>query len=588
MTSDSNIKKKKRKIVKREVRSAVHLPRNSQRPDLHYVRELVTYEDGVAENKVSLKKEYQRPVYVTAPNKRNHREKKEFEYFENLVVKMCTQSDMYRVAASMLGTPHLATQPRKIKESPYIYGIDMSASSLIKLESLKKNDYIQTPYRVATFDIETDVVHGDGRDRILIASIVYPRNGKYYIHAVVDSEWVADITDYPKMLAKRFKEIDPEVANNCIISVNMHSDQLELIKDIFKVANKWAPDWLSIWNMDFDIYEVILNIIEKRGKNPIDYLCDLRLPRELRRFDFHLAPDKFVKSDGKVVAVAPVDRWHETETTTTFMLVDQMRTFRALRLHKPKEVSYALDYILRKYGGTQKLEIDAVKHLSGGEWHAELQKYHKVEYGAYNLLDNIGPLKLDSHMQDLRVSLPIFADSADFNSFGGSNRKTYPALYDYCMEEEGAVIGVGCNMSKVYEEYSKDPEIEGGEVYRKRLLGVDGWIQTLDQENALPIGVRPYLDYFSIVTSLKTNNVDMDSVSSYPSCTIAGNISKLTCLTMTICIEGFTDDKTKEVSLGLILGNTNALEICSEVASLPKGEDIVQMCLSGDIDNFDY
>lgn len=573
-----------KKIVKQEVRSAVHINATSQNDDYHYVRVLCTYDDGSKENKVKLLREYERPVYVTAPKYRNHIEKKEYEDIDKLLVRNVTQSDMYKAVADMLGTPWLANKVSDLRRSPYLYGTDMSAAALIKLDSLEQNNFVQSPYTLAMFDVETDM---DTQD-IIIASIAMYRENKFHIHAVVFDSWVNDIPDYKQKLIDKFKVLYPEDSKSAVLTINIHNNQPDLIKDAFQVANKWAPDWLAAWNMEFDINDTVLRILKKHNCNPIDYLCDLRIPRELRRFKFDAKPPVFINANGEEISVAPADNWHECYSTTTFHIIDSMCTYRQLRLHKPKEVNYKLDYILSiNLEGGGKVKIDEASHLTGGAWHRWCQAKAKVEYGVYNLGDNMEPLRMDMKTKDLAISLPINAGACDFNDFGSSNKRIYPALYSFCLKDN-VVLGVGSNMKKVYAGYAKDDSIEDNEIYKWSCMSAEDWIQALSQENVLNEGICPFPDYRYLMSRIRTNVSDMDSVSSYPSCTIAGNVSKTTCVSIVLQLDGYTEREYKVISLGLILGNTNALEIVADVASLPKAEDTIAMCLDGSIDRYKY
>jgi len=99
-----------------------------------------------------LVKDYKRPIWVTSPDKRNHKDKKEFELKDNLIQTYTTQSDLNKTIANLLQQPHLVNNPKLIKQSPYVYGYDQTSTSIIKLKSLAKNNNIQSPYTVAFFD----------------------------------------------------------------------------------------------------------------------------------------------------------------------------------------------------------------------------------------------------------------------------------------------------------------------------------------------------------------------------------------------------------------------------------------------------
>lgn len=571
-----------KKIVKEEVRFAVHIPRNDERDDYHYVKVLLTYDDGSRESKVKLLKDYLRPVYVTKENARNHIEKKEYEHLDNLNCQMATDSDAWRVAANMLGTPHLANRKNLLEQSPYLYGMGMTAANHIKLESIKRNDGIQSPYTVATFDVETNPAN----DELRIASITREIGpGKYEVFAVIESDWVKDIGNVESIIRRRFKDHYPEESDDIVIEMEFHGHQLDMIKSIFAKCNRWAPDFLGIWNMDFDIRRIILGLLKRYGESPIDYICDQRLPRELRYFRWVEAPETFTTAGGVHVSKQPADRWHKCFSTTTFQIVDMMCSYRALRLHEPREPAYSLDYILNKVIGSGKLKIEESEGLTGIDWHLWMQKNRKVDYIIYNFGDNIEPLKLEKKTKDLSVSLPVFAEATDFNDFGSSNKKAYCSLYDFCLEND-VVLGTGADMTDVYNKYAEDEELPNRDAYRVKIFSTRDWIQTLPQSNVLPMGIMVFDDFPNLITGARGYVSDMDSVSSYPSCLIAGNVSRSTTVTMVCEIEGLDEYEAKLLCLGTIVGNTNTLELGYEYLNLPSPEEIHEMCEDGRIHNY--
>lgn len=571
-----------KKVVKEEVRFAVHIPANDDRDDYHYVKVLLTYDDGTRESKVKMVKEYLRPVYVTKPNARNHIEKKEYESIDNLLCQMATDSEAWRVAAHMLGTPHLANRKNLLEKSPYLYGMGMTAANHIKLESIKRNDGIQSPYTLATFDVETNPLN----DELRIASVTREyKPDKFEVFAVIDQKWISEIKKAEEVILRRFKDHYPDETQDIKIEMVFCNHQLDMIKDIFQVCNQWAPDFLGIWNMEFDISRIILGLLDRYGKSPIDYICDQRLPRELRYFKWVTAPETFTTAGGVHVSKQPADRWHKCYSTTTFQIVDMMCTYRALRLHEPREQSYALDYILNKNIGSGKLKIDEAEGLTGLDWHLWMQEHRKVDYIIYNFGDNIEPLKLDKKTKDMAVSLPVFAEATDFNDFGSSNKKAYCSLYDFCLDN-GLVLGTGADMTEVYASYADNEDIEGREVYNAKIFSTRDWIQTLPQSNVLPMGIRVFDDFPSIITGARGYVSDMDSVSSYPSCLIAGNVSRSTTVTMVCSIEGLEEYEAKMLCLGTIVGNTNTLELGFEYLNLPSPEEIHEMCEDGRIHNY--
>ena len=74
--------------------------------------------------------------------------------------------------------------------------------------------------------------------------------------------------------------------------IYMYDEEIELIKDCFKMVNMLKRDFLLIWNLPFDI-PYIMDRIKVLGYNPIDIMChpDFQYPycwfkKDTRNFDF--------------------------------------------------------------------------------------------------------------------------------------------------------------------------------------------------------------------------------------------------------------------------------------------------------------
>ena len=645
-----------KKIVKEEVRYAIHIPRSEYNEDTHYVKYQVTYEDGTRKPVIRNLVNVERPAYVTRENMRNHREKREFELKENLLMKMTTDSDLHKTYANMLGEDFLATRPRLLAESPYVYALNIKASNLIKLASLVKNEFFQTPYTVATFDVETST--GSNKDPIS-AALSMRRDGIFVLHVYVWSGWYgspsnfkkATIENYAKRLDAEFyikgasnstpyekvrftneKELreyigkkhwsvdpnthqalddgvvftgkEPDVFERSfwfkkeVIEVIPHlfDDQVDMIKALFRQANEWAPDWLTAWNIDFDLGDSILPMLKKRGVRYTDVFCDQRLPQNLRKFTYRRGKAKKVTSSGKETPVSPADRWHEIECTSTFYFIDQMCVYRRHRVHKGQEPSYGLDAILHKEGIGLKLRFTEVGS-TGPSWHNEMQTYHKEDYIVYMGIDVIRPLQLEEKTGDLSGDAPTQAEIVDFKNYDSSERKNYASFFIYGLKK-GRIIGTATNKEnfykKLYEEAIKEERREYGqknyllpdvpaETYKSKVYGLRGWIQTLPQGNFVRDGLKIFSDFPELITNVRGNVVDLDSVSSYPSCIIASNVSLETTHTEIISIEGMNESTSRMYNLGVVIPNTNSLEYCSAMFNLPNLQEIDRMIENGEL-----
>lgn len=593
--------KPKKKPVSHEIRYAMHLPRNEDREDTHYVKLQVTYDDGTREPRIAVLKNFKRPVYVTAPAYRNHVDKKEFEHIDKLIQSEATESDVDMVYANLLEQPHLAGNPRRLNESQNVYAKNLKATNFIKLKSLEANNFIQTPYTVAGLDLETnvfmntpDIPYGD----IITGTIakILP-DGKYEVFTVINSLWLkqADMTtqDIERQCEERLSKFAPKDKKGNIIgkfSDNVKTNfiyfdnQIDICRVLFKVANEWACDWLSIWNMMFDIHDTILRILNRHKVDPREIFCDSGLPMSLRRFEFVPGPDVKVTSDGKSSSIPPSDQWHKVYNTAKYHIVDSMCTFRSLRVHEGLLPRYSLDFVLGVVLGSNKLKVEGTDRMSGMEWHRHMQSVMKPTYVVYNIADVLEMLELERKTKDLANSIPTYSGITDFNDFKGSEAKTYASLYIYA-KEKGWIIGTGANMERVHKNLANDEEFDNSDAYRYATLGIKDWIQTLPIANVMPMGLRICLDFPDLITNARGNNKDSDAISSYPIGIMTLNISKATCYNEIISIGDIPEVTFRAMTLAVLPGNANTIEFCEVMHDLYGMDELLLAIRAGEFDD---
>lgn len=567
-----------KQIVKRETRFAWHLPKTDYRDDYHYIKELVTYNDGTTEPRTFFVKDYQRKIWVTASAYRNYRDKREFEDNDKLISRLTTESDLPRTTAGLLDKIHLANNVNAIKAEPYVYGYDIPSTSFIKYTSLRKNDFVQSAYSVAVLDIETD----PRTDLPIMITITY--KGK--AHCSVIKSFLNKVNDpYRKVkeaignYLPKYKDID--------YTLDICDDIVDGLKTTFKVANEWAPDFLAVWNVDFDMSK-ILNVLKIRNVNPIDVICDQSVPRNLRVCKYKRGMTKKVTASGVVKPVNPSLQWHTLICTSKFYVIDAMCVYRQLRMAKAEEPSYSLDAILNKELGSRKLTFEQADKYQGLEWHLYMQANYPVEYIVYNLYDCLGIEELDAKTKDLSNSLPSFAGITEFMKFNSQARKLTDAMFLFGIEK-GRVIGTASppnnedideELTGVGEDDEEDDEEEPGEKLdpsKFKTLPLKGWIQLLPQNRLIPNGLKCLSDYPEVNTAFRGITCDFDAKSSYPSCTQAANVSKETCVNEVITITGLDEDIFRELNLSVCLGNANMIEYFTEMFQLPSLEQIDAM-----------
>lgn len=568
-------------IVSRELRFAIHVPANGyDKEDLHYVKEVITDSNGLKKPKISVIKEYKRPVWITGVRHRNHIEKKEFEDIDKLVQLSTTQSNMNMTVARALDKTHLIKNPRELKNSPYIYGYDITSTSLLKLRSLSRNKFVQSSYSVAAFDIETDI---DTKE-IILATIVMKDKAytvalaKFFDRSV---DVINRINKALELYLEKYKGLD--------YKVEIFESEVELLKAVFKKANEWSPDFLAIWNMDYDI-PFILDRLKLFNVDPIDVLCDPNLDRKYRICVYKQGIKKKVTASGVVKPINPSMQWHTLVLTAPFYVIDSMCTFRQLRISEQELSSYSLDNVLKVMLKTEKLKFKEADHLSGAEWHKFMQKFYPIEYTIYNLYDCLSMLELDEKTKDLSNSLPSFAGITDFSRFNSNPKKIVDALFRFALEKNKIIGTVGTVDDKKDDKASgdeddaeyetiddEDDEDEEEDVKKYSTLSLKRWIITLPQHLLYNDGLCCIEENPNMVTNIRGLVYDIDVVSSYPSCTDVLNVSKTTTENEVISIEGKSETLFREQNLGIIAGSVNSLEYCNKMLNLPNIDQILNI-----------
>jgi DNA polymerase elongation subunit (family B) len=556
-------------IIKREVRFSWHLPKTTYRDeDLHYVRLDETCKCGKVHPKTTYIKDYKRDVWVTKPVHRSHRDKKEFEHKEFLFDQKTTQSDMFRTAAAMLGSPHLASSPDQLKSSPYVYMLDVTSTSLIKLGSLQKNNFVQSSYSVAAFDIETNPL----TDEILMATITYGNRS----YTAVQSKFLKNIADPVRRLKLGIEKYLPKY-KDLDFELKLHTCELDLLKDIFRIANEWKPVFLTVWNLDFDISKT-LDAIKRANAYPTDVICDQSIPRHLRVCKYRQGLKKKVTASGVVKPINPSLQWHTLIATTPFYMIDSMCVYRQLRMAKQEKPSYSLDAILQDELGSRKLQFEEAEEYKGVNWHLFMQENYPIEYIVYNIYDCLGVLELETKNRDLSNSLPSFAGITDFQKFNSQVRKVTDAVFLFGLERD-MIIGTVGRINKPEEALDDTPDDVLGDTDEVdtttyKTLDLKGWIQLLPQNLLIHNGLKCLEDYPDVVTNIRGVSVDLDCSSAYPSATLTANVSKTTCVNELISVDGIPEPVFRTQNLGICLGPANMLEYASVMFSLPSLDTI--------------
>lgn len=430
--------------------------------DLHVVKEIQHFTD--AEGKIIYKPnlrlvyDYKRDFYVTKKGLQNHESKKEWEDISNLNLFKSRQTDLVFNAAKALGKPYFRGSLRDLHSSPYLYGTDISSTSLIKQGYMNRWD-ITTPYSNAVFDTETDVLHGT--NEIMMATFSL----KETVYTVVQKRFVQGHSDViNRVLTLADKYIGEIIKKrNIKIELVLVDTEIDVVKKTIAKAHELKPDFLSVWNLAFDM-DKIIEACQRAKVDVASILNDPSIPQHFRHFNFKKGAAKKTTASGKVMNYKPSARWHYVDSPASFTWIDAMCAYKQVRAGQPEEKSYSLDYILKKILKIGKLKFKAADEYNGLVWHQFMQLHYPLEYIVYNMFDCISMEMLDEKTLDLQLTLPMLAGCTDLDRFNSQPKKTADKLHTFCLKHNKVI---GTTSGEMREEADSD------------VVSLSNWIKTL-------------------------------------------------------------------------------------------------------------
>ncbi|MBB5409394.1 hypothetical protein HDG34_003335 [Paraburkholderia sp. HC6.4b] len=546
------------KPVAWECRFAVYCPPpRGERDDYHLVKEIAHYPDGSAKPHIRLIRNFTFPFWVTKRAFRNHQEKKEWELLERLNRFESTRASQNMAIAKALEMPGVR-DPHILRRSPYLYGADLLSTSVIRKTYMERFPAVNTPYSVAAFDVETDAVHGTGE--IIMATLSYrDRIITAICKSFLANQGVGEGVDIEQALRGKLDYYIGDVCSKRGVrwEVVLADSAADIVLACFRKAHEWKPDFVAIWNINFDMPKMI-ECLEHAGLDPKDVFSDPAVPGAWRHFRYKVGSSRKVTASGKVSPIPPHAQWHTVFCPSSFYFIDAMCVYWHLRSQKGKDPSYALDAILRKTFGERirKLRFEAASHLAGISWHQFMQQHHPLEYVIYNVFDCVSMELLDEENKDLQLTLPGFAGWTDFCNFNSQPRRLVDRLHYFCLEEKDRVIGTTSDSMRT--------ELDA------HVVSPSGWIVTLPAHLVADNGLCLIEEAPTLRTSIRAHSADLDALSSYPTGEETFNISKETTSRELCRIEGVSEHTRRMQGINLSGGATNAVEVACGLFGLPS------------------
>jgi len=505
-----------------------------------------------------MRKNYERPFFITKPKWRNHKQKKSSELKERVKEFRCNQAVLSRQIGRALNQPMAHLPLRRVCRNPYVYGADITTPTLFKAECMKRWPAALSPSTVAVLDIETDVVEGHGN--IMYISLTFKDRA---ILCVADWFIDGDPADFKQKLRDKAHEYLGEyiTARNINLEIENHITPAECIKAIMRKAHEWSPDFITVWNINFDLPK-ILDTLEAAGEDILSIFNDPRVPPEYWMAEYTEGPKQKVTQEGKITPIHSADRWHSFRSMAGFYFIDSMCSYKQVRRAGGNVPSYKLDDVLNTELGIRKLDFDFANHLTKTDWHIFMQKNYKVEYGVYNLFDDISVELLDEKNQDIAMVVPGLCGFSEYSVFASNPRRIANRLHFHELDETPPrVVGT-----------TSDQMRDDDDVY---IVSMRQWIVTLPCHLLERNGLKAIAELPNTRTFIRMYVSDLDVEGAYPTGTIIANISRETTRRELTAIDTVSMAMQRNAGINLTAGVVNCAEIGAEILNLPTYTELL-------------
>lgn len=528
--------------------------------DAVIIKERVHLKDGRTEPRVVVKVNPKRKFYISKKGvQKTHKQKRLFESLDNVHEYTTTQANLTRDIARAMGNPGFNPGLKKLAESPYLYGTDVSMRALAKMRYIEKAPDAITPNSVAVLDIETDI--DNGNENVLCCSLTMKNKvilavWKPFVEGHGDQE-----TLQRKVRDACWKYIPNAMKTRKInVEVVLCDKPGQCAEVCFKRAHEWKPDFVAIWNINFDL-PIILENAKRDGVDMEAMFSDPSVPEEFRFFDYTEDSKTHETANGTKRNKAPHEQWHRFNSSAGFYVIDAMAVYYTLRMAAGKEPGYSLDAVLDRRLGKRKLKFKEADAYVGGLWHSFMQKNFKIEYLVYNIWDCVSVEELDEQEKDLSTSISILCKQNEYDLFPRQPKRTAFSLHFYSLKKNHVIA-------------SSPPQIEVED--DGHVVSTEGWIITLPTQLTADNGLFCLKDYPLLRSYARSHVYDLDVSSAYPNGGVIFNISKETTLRELCQVAGIRESVKRRASINLTMPQMNAMEIAQDILNAPDPLDLLE------------
>lgn len=585
-TEIDNIIKSKGKdnVVSRECKHATYVESNhpEYRHDALIVKEWVTFKDGERYPTIRTVEDYKRPYWLTKEPLRTHPEKIHFEDLNRVERYSCRQMDLGLELYTKLRTGRPTDPIRHFARKPYIYGCDFGPEVYLKRFYQEKWPNNFKPNTVTVIDAETNVWE-EGFKPILWSEVNDDEIILYY-----DKRWCSEYANYADVVRNMYNETLTEYMDQIRDTLRNRKgehpkwiDRLESLplrivecdddfhatKSMVDHLHSTQPDIVTGWNVYFDT-SVIHDTAERVGYNISKLMSDPRVPDVYKMAYKRAGMAVKLTAAGREFRLEPQERWDIMLHTASFRICDSMQLYWQLRKAMGKEPGgYGLDAVLSRQIGVGKVKLgsdDLTVPPNSLNWHMEMQRYKKPEYGVYSIFDSLGLKAQELKNNDLSSQISTLAGAAPYERFSSQPFINAVDMHFTAIKDRGKVI---CTTSDEMET----------EDDKNVLISREGWIVTFQSHLVRPIGLYLFEDMPEVQSTIYMFGADADVETTYPTAEIIQNLGKEQTEAEPGRVRGVSVENQQRQSINVTGGRVNAIEIMQEINGLRKLDDWADM-----------
>lgn len=490
-----------------------------------------------------------RPFWVTKPQFRDHLFKKEFENILHMDAYYVNDSQLEVALAEAIGYDPRGRKLnlRGLCANPYVYGADIETQVLVKQRYINEMPPGRLPQITRGFlDIEAEPI----------------RNGKINVLTFMHEKeiYTVALREYCKQWNQQQTRCWDVTEEDCLrIIYNLLGDQfsqngfnlhfkildteIDMLKWIFSCIHKHKTDYISIWNMGFDIPKIIERI-GQLGFDPKKLFSHPAIPDAYQFVEFHEDKSELVQHF--------TDRWHWVSCASYSQFIDGMCLYARLRKTSGKKSSYALDVISDEEVGKSKLHFGAITN------HHYMQKYRFLEYIAYNINDVTIMWMMEQKNSDI-YALNALSGYSLLSQFARQTVMVRNDAYNYGRYHGRIPASAGPEMLTIFD---------------KMLPKAGGAV--LPPNKAVGVGIHAVREFSSpSLVSILTNDLDVSSM--YPSIMSAFNISKESSICTVLEIQGYEHAGLERFFSGINQPEVNTVDLTHDYLGLPNYKQMVQL-----------